>query len=329
MPERAVITQGVQLGVESTPGTAVPANKYLNSLDIDPEIHVDITKFQPTGQKFSSIVVPNKEWVEAPIKGVASYSEVIYIQNGLLSASAPVVNGATTAYTTTTKPAGRTGDTVKTFSIEQGDANRAQKFAYGVISEGTWTFSRSAASFEGKMFGQAITDGITLTASPTGIEEKPVIPNQVDVFIDPTSGAIGTTKFLRVLETKIHVTNRFGPLWVLNSALGSFASHVELDPDVTCELMVEADAQGMGLLTTLRGATTQYIRVKATSPDLAGTGFNYSLIFDMAAKVSAVSAYSDQDGVYAITWTNEIVYDPNWNSGQAIQVASTNKQTAL
>jgi hypothetical protein len=329
MPERPTITQGVQIGVETTPGTTVPANKLLNSLDIDPELHFDISKFQPTGQKFSSIVVPGKEWAEANIKGVVSYSEIIYILNGLLIAAAPVQNGVTTAWTTTAKPAARTGDTVKTFTIEQGDANRAQRFSYGVFSEGVFNFTRNTTEFTGKMFGQAMVDAITMTATPTAIEEKPVIPNQVDVFIDSTSGGIGTTKMLRMLEAKLSITNRFGPIWVLNSALGSFASHIELDPVVTLELMMEADTQGMALLTTLRAAGTQYVRIKCTSPDLAGTAFPYSIVIDLACKISGISPYSDQAGVYALSWTNEGIYDPAWNSGQAIQIAATNKQTAL
>lgn len=329
MPERAIITQGVQIGVESTPGTAVAANKLLNSVDIEPELHFDIQKFQPTGQKFSSIVIPGKEWAEANMKGVASYSEVIYMLSSLLTTTTGVQQGATTAYLWTFKPAGRTADTVKTFTIEQGDANRGQKFAYAVFSEGSFTFNRSSTAIEGKIFGQAITDGITMTASPTAIEEKPVIPNQLDVWLDATFAGIGTTKLLRVLEVKVNIQNRFGPLWVLNSALGSFASHVELDPNVTVELQLEADSAGMALLTTLRAGTTQYMRIKATSPDLAGTAFPYTLTFDICAKISGVSPYSDQDGVYAITFTHEAIYDPAWNSGQAISIAAMNKQTVL
>lgn len=329
MPERAVITQGVQIGVETVPGTPVAANKILNSVDIDPELHFDIQKFQPTGQKFSSIVVPGKEWAEANLKGVVSYSEIIYILSGLLTSTTAVQQGGTTAYLWAHKPLGRSADTVKTFTIEQGDANRAQKFAYAVFSEAAFTFNRASTAMEGKIFGQALSDNIALTGSPTAVEEKPVIPNQVDVWVDPLAVNIGTTKLLRVLETKINVTNRFGPIWVLNSALGSFAAHVELDPNVTLEMQVEADAQGMALLSTLRAGSTHYIRVKCTSPDLAGTAIPYSLTFDLAAKVSGVSPYSDQDGVYAITWTNEAVYDPAWNSGQAIIVSAINKQTAL
>lgn len=329
MPERPTITQGVQIGVETTPGTGVAANKFLNSLDIDPQLMFGIQKFQPTGQKFSSIVVPGQEWAEAGVKGVVSYSEIIYILNGLFVANNGVQQAATTAYLWTAKPASRSNDTIKTYTIEQGDANRAQKFSYAVFSEGTFTFNRTSTDFTGKIFGQAIQDGITLTAAPTAIQEKPVIPNQIDVYVDSTSAGIGTTKMLRVLEAKVGLTNRFGPIWVLNSALGSFASHVELDPALTLELKVEADSQGMALLSTLRAGTTQYVRIKCTSPDLAGTAIPYSLTFDMACKVSGVSAYSDEAGVYAITWTNEGIYDPAWNSGQTIAVAAMNQQTAL
>lgn len=329
MPERATITQGVQLGVEATPGTGVAANKYLNSIDVDPEIHFDMATFQPTGQKFSSIVAPGKEWSEAGIKGVVSYAELPYLLNGVMVAAAGVQQGATTAYAWTFVPNSRGSDTIKTFTIEQGDANRAQKFVYGVISDLSFTFNRMGATVEGKMFAQAIQDAITLTATPAAIEEKPVLPNQVDVYIDPTSAALGTTKMTRVLEAKINIQNRFGMLWVMNSAVGSFAAHVELDPNVTVELQVEADAAGMALLNTMRAGTTQYVRVKATSPDLAGTAFPYSATFDVAAKLSGVSPYSDQDGVYALTWTNTAVHDPAWGSGKAMQFVVVDKLVTL
>lgn len=327
MPERAIVTQGVQIGVETTPGTAVPANKLLQSTSIAPAIHVDISRFQPVGQKYDAIVVPGKEWAEAAITGKLDYSECIYPLNAVGVAAAGVQNGVTTAYTWTFAPAARGADVVKTFSIEQGDANRAQKFAYGVIDEWGFTINRGDATQEGKLFGQAIADAITLTAAPTALIQKPVIPNQVDVYIDPTFGALGTTKMTRALETKFSITNRFNPVWALNSAIGSFASHVETDPTVTLELLMEADAQGMALLSVLRAGSTQFIRVKCTSPDLAGTAFPFSFTLDLAGKVSAVSEYSDQDGVYAIRWTFNSVYDAGWT--KAWQIVVVNQQTAL
>jgi len=328
MPERAVVTQGVQIGVETTSGTTVPANKQLQSLSISPEIHIDSTQFQPVGQKVPSIVVPNKEWSEMGLTGVLDYTEIIYPLSGILGTAVSVVQqAATTAYLWTFTPAARTSDSYKTFTIEQGDANRAQRLSYALLSEFEVTLTRGGATIGGKAFGQAITDGATLTASPTALLQKPVIPNQIDVYMDATSAALGTTKLTRAFETKIAITNRNGPLWALNSANGSFASNVEMDPVFTLTLKVEADAQGMAFLTTLRNGTTQFVRVKCTSPDLAGTAFPFSITFDMAMKVATPSTYEDEAGVYAITWTCPLVNDTTW--GKFFTAAVINQQTAL
>jgi len=329
MPERASVSQAVQLGVEVTPGTTVPANKLLNSLGIEPGIQVDMQEFRPTGQKFASIITPGKEWVEASLSGVGSYTELAYLFSGILVASSGVQNGATTAYDWTFKPAARSADTTKTFTIEQGDAVRAHRFSYALPTELTLGFSRDGVELGGTMIAQALADGVAMTAAPTAVEEKPILPTDLDVYLDSTSAGLGTTKLTRVLSADLTIGDRFNPVWVLNSALGSFASHVEAVPDVTLEMLVEADSQGMALLNTLRSGGTHYVRVQATSDDLAGTALPYRFQFDMAAKISDVSDFSDEDGLYAITWTNKAVYDPSWAGGTAIQASLRNKLTAL
>lgn len=327
MAERATVTQAVQIGVESTPGTAVPANKLLQSISMVPEIHVNSQQYQPVGQKVNSIIVPGEEWSELAVSGVVDYTEIIYPLNMILQAATPVQQAATTAYLSTFTPAARTADTVKTMSIEQGDAVRAQKMAYAFLSELVLTFNRQGATLTGKGMGQLISDGISMTASPTAMPQKPVIPNQIDVFIDPTSGALGTTKMLRVLEAKLSIQNRYGPIWALNSSNTSWAANVELDPTFSLDLKVEADAQGMALLTALRGGTTQFVRIKCTSPDLAGTAIPFSLTLDMAVKPATPSTYADDNGIYAITFTNPLVQDAGW--GKFLTVAAMNQQTAL
>jgi hypothetical protein len=329
MPERASVSQAVQIGVEVTPGTPVAANKLLNSLGLEPGVQVDMQSFRPTGQKFDSIITPGKEWIEAGISGVASYSELAYLLSGILVASAGVQNGATTAYDWTFKPAARSADTVKTFTVEQGDSVRAHSFAYGLINELTLGFSRDGVELGGSMIGQRLSDGVALTAAPTAIEEKPILPTHIDVFLDATSAGIGVTKLTRVLTADLTIGDRFNPVWTLNSALGSFASHVEAVPDVSLELLVEADAAGMALLNTLRAGGTHYIEVRATHTDLAGTALPYWFKFQMAAKISDVSDFSDEDGLYAITWTNKPIYDASWDSGTAIKALLRNKLITL
>jgi hypothetical protein len=330
MTERASVAQGLQFGVETTPGTAVPASKLLNSVALDPGIKVAMQDFRPTGQKYSSIVVPGKEWMEAKLSGVASYSELQYILTSIGTFAAPVQQGATTAWKWTLIPAGRAADTIKTFTVQHGDPNtRAEQWTFGVFSELDINFSRDGVTLGGMMLGQKITDGATMTASPTAIEIQPILPTDVSVYLDPTSGALGTTKLSRVVHANVKISSRFNPVWTLDSANGSYVAVVETVPSVECELLVEADANGMALLTQLRGGSPQYLRINATSANLAGTAFPYVFLFDMAAKVSAVSDYSDEQGLYAITFTEKAFYDSAWGTGQAWQATLTNKQTAL
>lgn len=327
MAERSALTQAAQIGVEVTPGTGVAANKLLSSLGIGPAIEVDMQRFRPQGQKFPSIITPGKEWVTADLEGVGSYSEIVYPLSSLCNYAAPVQQAATTAYKWTFAPAARAEDTIKTFTVEQGGAVRAQKFAYGLVNELGITFNRDGVTLDGAMMGQRLQDGIVMTAAPTAIEEKPILPQEIDVFINDTSGALGTTKALRVLEAAFSLGDRFGPVWTLNSANTSFAAHVETEPSGRLELLVEADAEGMAMLTAMRTGASKFVRVKATSPDLAGAAIPYSFQLDAACKVAEVGDFDDADGLYAIRWTFDIVYDATW--AKAFQIEVINKLTAL
>lgn len=328
MAERASITQGIQVGVETTPGTGVAANRKLLSIGFEPGENVDMQVFRPYGQKYPSIITPGKEWVEFDITGVGSYTELLYLFSScLVSPGAPVMSD-TTAQTWTFAPSSSAEDTVKTLTIEQGGAVRAHKFSYGLVTEIELTFNRDGVEVGGSGMGQRISDNITLTPTPTSKPELPILPTDIDVYLDATSGAIGTTKLLRVLEATVHIGDRFNPVWVLNSTLGSFAAHVESEPTAEITLLMEADAEGMAALTQMRGGSSKFMRVKATSPTLAGAATApYSLAWDAAVKVSDMGNFSDEDGVYAVEWTFDMVHDATW--GKAYTVALVNKETVL
>lgn len=328
MPERASLTQSVQVGVESVPGTPVAANKQFQSIGIEPAVSMEPQRFRAMGSKFATIIVPGKEWVEADLSGIMSYSELLHVFSSVLKApGAPVtVDGSGRKWTFS--PAYNAEDTVKTFTVEQGGAVRAHSFAYGLVTDLELTLNRNETTVGGTMIGQRISDGITMTGTPTALPQVPVIPNEIDVYLDTTSGGLGSTKLVRVLEATINISSRFNPVWVLNSANNSYVAHVEVEPTCEIVLLVEADAEGMGFLTQMRGGTTKFMRIKCLSPTLAGdTTEKYSLTWDAAVKVREVGDFSDEDGVYAVEWTLEQVYDAAW--GKAFTVDLVNKETAL
>jgi hypothetical protein len=327
MAERATLTQGVQLGVESTPGTGVSADKKLTSTSIEIKTKADIKNFRPMGTKYSTTEVLGKEWTEFSITGMGSYNDTSYLLSSCLAYATPAQVGVTTAYLWTFAPSSSATDTVKTYTIEQGDATRAHKIAYGTISEIEYTFTRDSVDVKGTGIGQKLDDGITLTATPTSIAEKPILPTDVDIYLDSTSAGLGTTKLTRAVKCTVQVSDRFGPVWVLNSANSAFVSTVETEPKAEIKLLVEADTSGMAILTSMRDSSTQFMRIQATSADDAGASTPYQLSWDAAVKVKDVGDFSDEEGIYAIEWTFDQVHDTTW--GKAFTVNCTNTLTDL
>ena len=329
MSERATVNQVVQIGVETTPGTAVAASKLLQALNIEPAIKIKTQTFRPLGGKFTTIAAPGEDYVEAKISGdVACYNHLAYLLSSVLAYAAPVQQGTTTAYLWTFTPAQSVEDTIKTFTVEQGSSVRAGKFTYGLVTEFGLKFDREKIEVSGSMLGQAYQDGITMTASPTAIAVQPILPTALDVYLDSTSGGIGTTKLTRALSGEFSISDRFGPLWTLNSTVDGFAAHVEQAPKAQLKLLVEADAVGMEPLMAMRAGDRRYIRLKAIGPLIADP-YYYTFQLDLCGVVSDVGEFSDEDGVYAIEWTFDVAYDSAWGSGKAMEVQLTNTLSTL
>lgn len=326
MAERATISQVVQIGVETTPGTAVAAARRLQALSIEPSVSADVNVFRPMGQKYPALASLGREWVEADLSGRATYDEIVYPLSSVLHTATPVVTG--TGQRWTFNPSSTAEDTPRTFTVEVGSAFRAHRFAYGLVNEFGIAFSRDGVELSGSMIGRAIQDGVALTAAPTTIPLVPILPTQVDVFMDTTYAALGTTKLGRLLSAEFSLGGRFGPLWVLDSAQPGFVAHVEQEPDATLELLAEADAQAMALAVgALRDGTTRFFRIRATGPVIGAGPTTHSFSLDVAAKVESPGDFSDEDGVYAIGPTLRIVHDSGW--GKAFSCEVVNTLTAL
>lgn len=322
MPERASISQVVQIGVESTAGTAVAANKKLLATQISPSIQTAVKLFRPLGGKYPTVGAQGKEWSQAAVQGQLVYTDVVYHLASIMNYAAPVQQGATTAYKWTFTPAQATEDTVKTYTIEMGSSVRAHKVAYGIFDTWGYSINREDCMVKGSMLAQKLSDGITLTSSPTEIALQPVLAQEVSVYMDTTSGGLGTTKMLRVFNIDFELASKVGAIWPIDSAQTSFAAHVELEPKAQLKLLVEADAVGMGLLTPLRAGDKRFIQIKAVGPIIASS---YTWLFQhsICGIISGVSEFKDENGVYAIEWTFDVTYDASWAKSQSLEVNNT------
>lgn len=331
MAERSTISQSVQIGVEATPGSAVAALRRLGSVGFSVGVQTEISQRRPIGQKYSSLEVLGKEWTEADIEGGPVYPELPYLFSSLLSRGTvtQLLDGVTTtgAFRWVFESSTFGEDDPVTFTLEQGSAkSRAHRFTNGIISDLDLSWNREEVELGGTMMGRALEDGISLTGNPVGLEQIPVKPTDLSVYLDPTAAGLGNTKLLRALSGEVSVGSRFSPLWVVDRAQPSFAATLEGEPDVTFSILQQADAQGMESLTAMRKGETRFMRLEALGPVIYGAGataVRHSMIVDMAGQVSEVEEFSDEDGVYAIGYEFGAVHNPTWGRALRVEVVTT------
>lgn len=324
---RPSISQGVQLGAETTEGTSVAANRKLQSIGMMLSPKAEIAGFRPSGNKYRTVHAVGKEYSAVSIEGQPTFDELQYLLCGLLKNVTPTTSD-TTARTWTFEPAATTEDTVKTYTIEQGGTVRAHKATGLRINGMTLSFDRNEVKISGDGFARAITDGITMTGAPTLMPLVPLLPADMAVFLDTTSGGLGTTRLEGVLSGEFAVTDRFTQLWTVNDALSSYAAGIEKEPTASLKLVMNADADGMALLSAMRNGSTRFIRIKNTSSVLAGaTTVYYTLTIDAAVQIQGEPPFGETDDDFTVTWDFACVTDATWN--KTISVALVNKQATL
>lgn len=328
MPERTTITQLVNWGSEGTAGTPAIANKQMSAMMIELGPTIAFDAFRPSGFKYASLVLTGKDWVQARITGKPTYTEMVYPLSSLLgTATISTPSGGTASRTWTFNPSTTANDTPATFTVEQGSSVRASRFSYGLVTGLTFPFNRDAVDMSGDMIGQFMSDGITMVSTASAIALIPILPKQLSVTSDATSGSLGSSTLTRVMSGELSIGTKYAPLWVVNAANASWITHLDVEPSATFKMTVEADAAGMAHLTNARAGTTEFIRLTSVGDVIEAGTITYKTVIDLAAKVESISPFKDDSGVYAIEYGYRIVHDAGW--GKALTVAVTNALTGL
>lgn len=268
-PEISTINITNQVGVEITPGTAVPANRRIDNLAFTFGPKGSFKETSGTGRKYPSVQQLNAEWVEGSFTGALDYNSIIYPFTGAMGVTTPVAHGASAVAKDWIVDASLSGaKQPQTLSFEQGDpATRAHKFAYGLTTQLGYKFDRQTdASISGNILAQQVSDGITMTSSPTPVVLSPITGQHFDVYLDSTSAALGTNQVLKAISAEFSMAGIYGPAWYVNRANASYSAHVDLNPTATMKFMVAADAAGMASLGDMRTGVTKFMRIEALGP---------------------------------------------------------------
>lgn len=163
---------------------------------------------------------------------------------------------------------------------------------------------------------------VTAGAPLTALDNVPILAGQVDVYVDPTSGAIGTTKLLRDFVYSYESGEQLDMFWPLNTALPSFGGHTLTKPDPTVTLTLGNDPTGRAYYANMRASTSNFIRLQATGPVISGAN-NYRLRIDSHGKVYGPPGRGDQNGLSTLEIPFRIVRDSTWAKAQVWELITT------
>src|SRR5215472_1223021 len=120
MTERAVVNQILQCGAETTPGTAVAANKKLQNFNLTFTPKPEVKTYRGVGHRWVSTAEMNREWTEMAMDGPLDYQEFVYLINGVWGAITPATHsGGTNSKDWIVTPPVSGAITPKTYTIQQ------------------------------------------------------------------------------------------------------------------------------------------------------------------------------------------------------------------
>lgn len=321
MAEVMTVIQTVQVGVETTHGTA-PAggsNKLLTGLKVQIDPDFGNAQYAASGHRFDSVSVPTMEKSKLKGDGPLTYTELVYLLSGLWGdATITTPTGATNARQWKWAPSLTGAIDGHTFQIQQGSSVQARQVNYGTWTDATLTLSRKECTVSAAGFGQQVQDGVALTASPTAIGLVPIQPLHWNVYLDTTSSGIGGTQLTRCFNATIGYTGAYNDIWPMDRSKASFAATVNAKPAVPLTLSLAADSSLSTIWASARAAGKVYIRFEALGDKIeTGTPDQfYKFTIDVAA-VPVPDAYSDDNGDWVQQWSFKVVEDDAWTAGSA------------
>jgi hypothetical protein len=324
MSERSSKSQQLHLGFEATYDSVAVVTRRLLGLTLDPDAQVTRKRNFAQGYNFPSSTTIEKDFTEAELGGALVFDELPALFSMAFGAVTPVAGTPVTAQTWTWNLPNSGTITPKSATVQKGDTTTAESFTGAVVTDLDLSWDREGFEVGGSVFGTKLNESATLTtAGVTAYPQVPLDPGKVGVFIDTTSGGLGTTRQLRTFEGGLSFGGLFGQIWPLNDLKTSFDGIVSLQPESESTMLMAANAAGKALLTSLRAGDRRFLRWQVLGPQIGVGPATYKLSIDLPIEVVDVDAFEDTDGIYAIPFTYAIMADETWGKAGVIAVTCT------
>lgn len=326
--------QRVNIGLESTAGTAVAATKQWRGVGQ----MLDDQRTLMFVDELNAIPVPtNRTYIPKLLAGLslaeteATFEQLPYIlAAGMKNVSTGVQDGAGTGYVYAYDAAvGSTLNSIRTYTIETGDDQQAEEAEYCFCTDfnikGT---AGEAVKMSANFVGRRVTNTTFSSISLINVEE--ILAGLGVVYADDEGGTIGTTQLSNsVLNFDLSVTTGWKPKFFIDGNALYFGIHYfDMSAyQATLKLTFEHDSTAVAAKTNWRNEVGKLIRLQFAGSAL-GTSGTYTtkiLRMDMTGKYSKFEPLSDQEGNDILVATFEAKYSPtDADSPLAITVVNEN-----
>lgn len=201
---------------------------------------------------------------------------------------------------------------------------------YVVQFTGQYAATNVAQMTAAHTFTGGTTPNVAVTTTTAGgvtsLTMRPIVPNQVNVYLDTTAAGIGTTKLTRAMECGFNIADKYGAFWPLNTSNTSYGGTVEKVPTAEASVTLGLNTQSTALLTALRAGDTRFMRIEAVGKIIEGA-LTERLWVDLAVQNMPPGEKGDSDGLVTRPHNFAIIHDSTWT--RAMQITLRTDVTAL
>jgi hypothetical protein len=303
----------IQIGRESTAGTAVAATTYWRGQGtIEDTLSTqfpleDVGILGGVNRSYIDAVGGKLEMDDTP----ATYEQLPYILESGIASQSPAQDGAGTLYIYTYTVPTTSQGTWRTHTIEGGDDQQEEEMAYCFVPE--FNLKGKAASealmvsatWEGR---QVAPSTFTGSLSIPAVEDIPFRRGRL--YIDGTGTFPATTQRANTfLEMDLKVDTGLRSVPTADGELYfSFVKRIE--PEIVLDITFEHDSIATAEKAAWRAGTARSVRLDFTGT--AGTGTTYStkrLIIDLMGKYEKIEKLDEMDGNDIVKATLRCRYD--------------------
>jgi hypothetical protein len=297
-------TRKLQIGIETTSGTIAaattlwrgPVNTFKDTRDIKraPE---NIGILVPTNRTYTAFLGGELDLPDQ----VATFEQLPYIfASGIKNVAAGVADGAGTgkvyAYPF---PTSSTKNTIKTLTLEAGDAQQAEVGEFGHVSEFKLSGSGKDMVKVGAkwMVRQVANQAFTAALTAPIVEAIPF--GKSKLYIDDSGGTLGSTQKTKTfVDFALTCKTGWKPLPTGGDGNLYFVDIDFSDPSVDLDLTFIHDATAMSAKAKWRAETAALIRMvfEGSALTTAGTFSKKTLQLDIAGTWDSFDVLAEKDG---------------------------------